>query len=454
MVKPLKYLIKLTIKADLHIVPVASFTDMSYLTTLTLSHNLIRHIRVDTFHGLISLHVLDLSGNLIDSLPPDVFTSLSNLTLLDVSGNQLQSISDTSFNGLYSLEHLILRDNCLHYLLNDLLNGLMSLAHLDISQNPYSVNAVPPDVLSDLLNLVSISVIHSDICCLKPTIHCMPDVRTYDPLGSCSKIISYKWLEIVSCCFIFVILFCNLGCLGLWIRDIRLKGKARHIFSISLCVADGSLAVYLVLLVSANAAYRDDVGYVALKWKHSALCHLAGTLSTLSVEMSIISTFFIALDKYVCIIVHPFKRKGLDFKFSCALILITWLMVSIAFSLLSFHSQITNSACILVGSTLSIGYATVHILFNSLIFVIMVSIYGIILRIFSKSRQSLNLKIPKRMLLVFGGILISTFITWFTVNVMTIIAISGQLQFPSLEALLGILLFPINGLINPIINRP
>ena len=51
-----------------------------------------------------------------------------------------------------------------------------------------------------------------------------------------------------------------------------------------------------------------------------------------------------------------------------------------------------------------------------------------------------------------GGIIFTNFVAWLTISVMSLMSMSGVPLPPYLEAILGLVLFPINALLNPVIN--
>ena len=58
------------------------------------------------------------------------------------------------------------------------------------------------------------------------------------------------------------------------------------------------------------------------------------------------------------------------------------------------------------------------------------------------------------MLVKLGGVLVTNFLAWIAMAVLSILLISEQLVFPSIESYVSLAIFPINSLVNPLIYQP
>ena len=74
--------------------------------TLTLSHNRLNKLAIDSFRGLTALETLDLSYNTISKLESDLFADQSRLLNLILSHNQVNKLSATAFNHIGNLKVL------------------------------------------------------------------------------------------------------------------------------------------------------------------------------------------------------------------------------------------------------------------------------------------------------------------------------------------------------------
>lgn len=124
------------------------------LTTLNLSHNLIRQIPSETFSNFPKLEQLDLFGNLIDNLDEVIFPNemelldlglnnlksiprfqLTKLIKLNVEQNQVQELLPHNFVLLSALKTLNLKSNLISVYSENTFDGLQSIESIDLSNN-------------------------------------------------------------------------------------------------------------------------------------------------------------------------------------------------------------------------------------------------------------------------------------------------------------------------------
>ena len=150
----------------------------------------------------------------------------------------------------------------------------------------------------------------------------------------------------------------------------------------SLNVADMSLGIYLAMIILSNHMYAGDVIFLVVFWEKTALCVLAGILFMTSVLASNLATMLMALDRFLCIVVWPFKRRGFSTKQSVISLITGWcidMLLPILASVLSSQS-VSNSACIPIGGeSASVTFSSIYIALNSLIFLCTGSAYGTIM---------------------------------------------------------------------------
>ena len=82
--------------------------------------------------------------------------------------------------------------------------------------------------------------------------------------------------------------------------------------------------LYIAIIFIEDSVYQGDVGYVALYWKESKACLAGGALCLLSLEMSTVATLLIACDRFICIVVTPFRKKGFTLTSAGSLNIIMW----------------------------------------------------------------------------------------------------------------------------------
>ncbi|KAF2896129.1 hypothetical protein ILUMI_10042 [Ignelater luminosus] len=112
-----------------------TFSQLAYLSTLTLEDNYISELYTDSFKGLKRLSNLYLKNNKIEKIPQSIFADLQTLEFLDLSDNFLTTLSSNTFSGLTFLTKLNISHNNLKVLDDVHLFPLGRLMSLDISNN-------------------------------------------------------------------------------------------------------------------------------------------------------------------------------------------------------------------------------------------------------------------------------------------------------------------------------
>ena len=100
------------------------------------------------------------------------------------------------------------------------------------------------------------------------------------------------------------------------------KTGSFHVFICNLCLADGLMGLYLLIIGAADFIYRGDYIFHDEQWKTSNWCRLAGFLSTLSSEVSAFTICLITHDRYL-VVKFPFGKTNYNHYstiLSCALL--------------------------------------------------------------------------------------------------------------------------------------
>jgi leucine-rich repeat-containing G protein-coupled receptor 7 len=326
---------------------------------------------------------------------------------------------------------------------------------LDLSRNPISIKDFSVGVFDLVPNLKRLYVVHEESCCTMQHVDCQAELKNNDVIGSCQNILAYSFLiGWVYLCMILTFL-ANIASLVWWLFSSRYEINTKSILSCNLNVADCLMAVYLGVVAVADVHYRNNVGYVALQWKYSSLCQAAGGILLLSVEASTLSTLLIALDRFVLIVLRPFEKRGLHLKTAISGTISCWVLaVALPVVLLNiYQGPIKNSACIFTSSSLPPSYAISLLVINTILFLFLLVVYILILHstLITLKESLSKRKISPKMLLRLGIIIFSNFIAGFTISMLSMMSLFGLSLFPSQEATFGLILFPINAFINPLI---
>jgi hypothetical protein len=117
-------------------------------------------------------------------------------------------------------------------------------------------------------------------------------------------------------------------------------------------------------------------------------------------------------------------------------------------------SSLSNNACIMIGNSLPLPYMITYFLLNLILFVAILSSYVAVIKTLSKSAQQSKSKHASTASVMarLGAVVMTNFIEWLTMCIMAIISLSGIRLFSSIEALVSLIIFPLNAILNPIIN--
>ena len=93
-------------------------------------------------------------------------------------------------------------------------------------------------------------------------------------------------------------------------RLIMSRGKTTgnfHVYICNLCLADGLMGVYLLIIGVADYHYSGVYIFHDVEWKFSGWCRLAGFLCLLSSEVSAFTICLITHDRYL-VVRFPFSQ--------------------------------------------------------------------------------------------------------------------------------------------------
>ena len=102
---------------------------------LHFTGNRIKIIRRDSFSQLSSLNTLSLTHCQIEVIEPNAFSGLSNLAYLDLQFNNIKQLQPHGFSGLFNLKRHLLDNNNLFQVENFAFYGL-NLTRLRMEKNP------------------------------------------------------------------------------------------------------------------------------------------------------------------------------------------------------------------------------------------------------------------------------------------------------------------------------
>ena len=279
-----------------------TFLGLSRLKTIILIGNPIETVQAGAFSDLIGIHELDISGARLKFLYPGVFQGLLNLDNLNLSFNQIESVADNSFQYLSKLTLLDLQGNKIMTFGNGIFNYLDAL------------NALFTDSFT--------------FCCVRPS--GMPDTNCYPPkdeFSSCEDLMREDVLRAFLWIIGLIAFIGNITVLSIRFYVQRSATVLTHrVFVTNLSFADLMMGIYLIVLAVADATFRGQYAWKDYHWRHGIVCNLAGMLSLVASEGSVVFLFMITLDRLL-VVKFPFGKIRISHKAAIIICLVSWLIL-------------------------------------------------------------------------------------------------------------------------------
>jgi hypothetical protein len=239
--------------------------------------------------------------------------------------------------------------------------------------------------------------------------------------------------------------------------------SAFNVFVSSLCIADFTMGVYVIIIGVADLVYRGTYLHNDLVWMDSVACKVAGFLCLLSREVSALTILLITVDRFL-VLRFPFSRLRFGRVSGCVACLSTW-VVGFVLALLpllpatahgKFYSQ--TGICIplpitrqeFAGRQYSLG---VMIVFNFALFLLIAGGQAVIywsVRVNSMtsktgSRKTKDMTIASRLITV----AVSDLLCWFSIGLCALLAL-GDVPVPGeVNVAMAIFVLPLNSAFNP-----
>lgn len=300
---------------------------MKNLKILDISYNSLSVIEPNTFINQNLLKTLILHDNLeMLTFQSEAFNGLVAMSDFVLSKLQIERISKASFAFL-QLRTFDLTKNTINFLEN---NAFETLKVDRLYLNGSKLNSFSKELFKGLEN---VRIIVSDaykICCVRPSY--VPEENCYpykDEFSSCADLMRNEVLRSL----IWIIgLFALLGnALSLIYRIIfdRARMKLGYgIFVSNLAISDFLMGVYLIIIAGADMSLRGEYIFNDETWRASGWCQMAGVISALSSEASILFMCLITLDR-ILVIKYPFGQIRISQKPATIFALLVWIIGTI-----------------------------------------------------------------------------------------------------------------------------
>ena len=303
------------------------FGSMKNLLVLDVSYNNLEILKSDTFHAQKKLNHLFLAGNSdIHTIEPRAFAGLESLKVFEMKYVHVKHLSRNAFQ---SLEVITM----------DLSNNYFDRVDDEIFKNVKAdnlfLNSTKVKKFGDGMfhGMQLKSTLITDaykFCCIKPKE--LPEEKCYpqkNEFSSCSDLMRNDALRALLWVIgLFSLLGNGASLIYRFLYDRERLKMGYGIFVSNLAIADFLMGVYLVIIASADVAFRGTYIYRDESWRFSGWCKLAGILSTVSSEASVLFICLITLDR-ILVIKYPFGQVRFTTTSAVVSSGIVWVVVSI-----------------------------------------------------------------------------------------------------------------------------
>ncbi|KAF5285269.1 hypothetical protein FQR65_LT13283 [Abscondita terminalis] len=427
------------------------------VTHLVLANNTLQEVDAVSL-AKYNLKVLHLEGNKLTNLFPGVFRTQNNLERLFLMKNNLRIIRNCSFDGLFNLLWLFLNHNQLQTLETSAFHDLHSLEWLNLEG--INIENIDVSVFSNLKQLQSVYFKKYFYCTYAPLVkRCRP---LSDGISSVNELLANPILRYgmwITC------LFTCIGnamvlCARVMFKD---ENKLLNLVIRNLAVSDFLMGSYMIIIAFHDLKFRNIYNTVAQAWTSSWLCTVAGTLATISSEVSMFLLIFMSIERLLIIAVPFAKSSSINLTKTVAILTSIWFLgIGIAiFPILQFYSSTRfygiNGLCfpLYIEEPFLIGwkYSAFIILGVNLIgLVIIAVVYGVMFVSISRTRDATTLSIKDYEFAVrFFFIVLTNACCWFPIIIVKILAYFETYISSDLYAWLVVFVLPINSAINPIL---
>ena len=292
-----------------------------------------------------------------------------------------------------------------------------------------------------------------------------------DNFSSCDDLMKNETLQVFVWVLGLLALIGNLVVI-LWRIIVKEKNRVQSFLLTNLAVADLLMGVYLLIVAIQDAKWRGKYFNHDILWRSSVLCKVAGMLSMLSSEVSVLTLTAITADRLICI-VFPFKFKRLNLKNTSAICIIIWTF-GVTISCLPManinyfydkQKDVTffgrSSVCLplQLSADRPAGYeysVSIFIGLNFVSFMFILIAYIVMFWFVKKAAaaaHSTNMKKETAMAKRLIFIVMTDFCCWMPVIIIGILSLFDKFYDPGKEVYVWIAVFvlPVNSSINPIL---
>ena len=309
---------------DIAEIPKDFFVSMVKLKVLDISYNKLRHLTSNVFVSQTVLERLDMVGNFVPIiLESEAFSGLDSLLHFQLSGLHIKKMSQRTFATL-NLTELKIYD-CLIDAIDEFSFGGLSVER--IYMNSSVIKDFSDTIFEGVKGLKLLMTDKHRFCCLRPKTldeeNCFPGK---DEFSSCDDLIRNEVLRPLVWLIGLFATFTNVS--SILFRIIKQKAHLKRsygVFVTNLAVSDCLIGIYLLIIAAADSYFRNIYILHDEFWRYSGWCKLAGILSTISNEASMLFVCLITLDRLL-VIKYPLRQFRLSLRHACILSILVWTM--------------------------------------------------------------------------------------------------------------------------------
>ena len=285
--------------------------DFPNLQLLDLSRNNIAVFRSEDFINLRNLKVLKLTGNpIVYFVQRNQTLALPSLVEVHLDNILLATVNKTLLLPFTTVQLLNLRNSRVEIVEAGSFQALSGLRVIDLRRCP--LQEFSRDIFQGLDSLEHVYANNYKICCrdtLPQNFNPQKCVAPFSAMSSCSSLLRSAIYRVVLSVISTLALLGNFGSVGYRLyaeRSGRQTGFG--VFVMYLCSADFMMGVYLAIIGVVDKVYEGTYLWKEDQWRGSALCHLAGFLSLVSSEVSMLVMLLITLDRFL-VFWFPFSTR-------------------------------------------------------------------------------------------------------------------------------------------------
>ena len=306
--------------------PKTMFYSMRELRTLDISYNKIRRLTSNMFLYQTMLEKFIFIGNIKPLIfEPESFNGLSSLQLLTLSKLRIKYVSRDTFANL-KLDELSISYSTIDAVEVNSFGRLQAKA---VYFNTTMIKTMSKSMFDGIQKIELFKTDEYKFCCVKPLgvsdNNCFPK---HDEVSSCDDLIRNEVLvPLIWLIGFFSVLTNGASLVYRFARQRKQLKRNYGIFVSHLAVSDSFMGIYLLIIAAADSYYRGIYIYHDDFWRESIVCQLAGVLSLVSCESSVLLICLITLDRFL-VVKYPLGQVRIEVEQGKKLALLIWGIVS------------------------------------------------------------------------------------------------------------------------------